>query len=67
MDINTMNDFLLGSNGQEIGPMIPMIITSREQAYRTAAWIKLMGEMLPHEDEDEHPTFEQVEEAIRNT
>ena len=63
--INTLNDFLLNTNGQQMGPMLPMVITSREQAYRTAAWIKAMAIVLPP-GEDEH-SFEEIEEAIRNT
>jgi hypothetical protein len=61
----TQNDFLLGGNGEALQPILPIVIRTREQAYRTAAWIKLMGVILPHEDEES--TFEEVEEAIRNT
>jgi hypothetical protein len=65
-DIRTDNDFFLGTNGNEVAPMLPVIIASKEQAYRTAAWIKLMGEMLPSEGEGT-TTFEEVENAIMNT
>lgn len=65
--IRTDNDFLIGSNGRTMAPMMPLVITSREQAYRTAAWIKTMAVMLPHEEGDDGPSFEEVEQAIRNT
>lgn len=62
--IRTDNDFFFGSDGRSIAPMMPVVITTREQAYRTAAWIKLMAVVLPPGDGD---TFEAIEEAIRNT
>lgn len=63
--VNTKNDFLFGSDGRTLAPMMPPFITTREQAYRTAAWIKTMAIMLPTEDEEN--TFEEIEEAIRNS
>ena len=66
-EIRTSNDFMIGGNGSSVGPpLLPMQITTREQAYRTAAWIELMGEMLPSEG-DGSLTYEQVREAIMNT
>lgn len=62
--IDTQNDFLIGSNGSEIVPFMPIVITSREQAYRTAAWIKTMAVILPAE---EGHTYDEIEEAIQNT
>lgn len=68
MSIRTDNDFFLGTDGRQAAPMLPVVITSREQAYRTAAWIKLMGSTLPSENPYEPTvTFEDVEEAIMNT
>lgn len=67
-EIVTNNDFLIGSDGQGVGPpLLPMRITTREQAFRTAAWIEIMGETLPSEHDDDAPTYEQVREAILNT
>jgi len=63
--VNTNNDFMIGSDGQSLGAFLPVRITTRQQAYRTAAWIKLMGFTLP--DEDEPSTFEEVEQAIMGT
>lgn len=62
---NTSNDFLIGSNGVELAPFSPLVITTREQGYRTAAWIKLMSMILPHEEQEN--TYEEIEEAISNT
>lgn len=61
----TDNDFLLGGNGETISPFLPIAITSREQAYRTAAWIKALGAILPHEEQEN--TYEEIERAIFNT
>lgn len=59
------NDFLIGTNGEAIAPMWPVIITTKQQAYRTIAWIKLLSVVLP--DEELASTYEEVEEAIRST
>lgn len=64
-EIDTSNDFLLGSNGDAIAPMLPVVITSREQAYRTAAWLELMAPVLPAKDPG--VTYEQVRAAVANT
>jgi hypothetical protein len=65
MEHETKNDFLFASDGQTIAPILPVVIKTRQQAYRTAAWIKLMGYGLP--DEDVASAYEQVEQAIENT
>lgn len=65
MDVRTDNDFLLGSNGDVMGPTLPFAVRTRQQAYRTAAWLKLLGEVLP--DEDPPSEYGEVETAIRNT
>lgn len=64
-DIETINDFLIVSRGKTLAPLMPILITSRQQAFRTAAWIALMGEMLPNEEVAS--TFDEVSTAIRNT
>lgn len=61
----TDNDFLLGTNSVGMVPGLPLVICTRQQAYRTAAWIKLMGEVLP--DEDPASEYGDVETAIANT
>ncbi len=63
--MRTDNDFLFGSNGKTLGPMVPIVITTQEQAYRTAAWIEAMAIILPHEEEK--ATYEEIREAVRNT
>jgi hypothetical protein len=44
---------------------MPVYITTKQQAYRTAAHIKLMATLLP--DELGEHSYEEVEEAIKNT
>jgi hypothetical protein len=61
----TENDFMIGGNLAGITPALPMHIRTRQQAYRTAAWIKLMGELL--DDEDPATPYEDIETAIANT
>jgi len=66
--IKTDNDFMFGSNGVSIQPVLTPVITTREQAFRTAAWIKLMGYALPSENpEGDTVLFQDVEEAIMET
>lgn len=65
-DIRTDNDFFLGSDGASVGPNLPMRITTREQAYRTAAWIELMASTLPSEG-DGVLSYEDVREAVMNS
>jgi hypothetical protein len=64
-DIHTYNDFMMSSNGTSVINLLPLRIETKQQAYRTAAWIKLMGEML--DDEDPATSYEDVETAIANT
>lgn len=66
MTIRTDNDFMIGTDGQKLAAMRPVNITTREQAYRTAAWIEVMAITLPTESDDP-PTFEDIREAIRDT
>ncbi len=64
-DVNTANDFAFAGGGDVLIPLLSVKITTREQAYRTAAWIETMGIILPHEEEE--ATYEEIREAIRNT
>lgn len=66
MTIRTTNDFMIGTDGRQLAAILPVNITTREQAYRTAAWIETMAVTLPTETDDP-PTFEQVREAIRGS
>lgn len=65
MEPSTKNDFFIGTDGTKLAAVLPVAITTREQAYRTAAWIELMGITLPREEQEN--TYEEVREAIRNT
>ena len=68
MDIRTDNDFMFGSDGERLAPMLVVDIRTKQQAYRTAAWIETMGFILPDEDEgDNNSTYEEIRQAIRNT
>lgn len=68
MEIETKNDFLLGATGSHLSSMLPIHITTREQAFRTAAWIALMGYGLPSENPNGvRIEFEDVKRAIENT
>lgn len=42
------------------------IFRTREQAFRYAAHLAAQAELLPHEEEDEPFTFEQVLNAVRS-
>jgi len=65
--MNTANDFLFGGDHEQVSPLIPVKIVSRDQAFRTAAWIEFMAQTLPDEVEGEHPTYDEVKEAVRGT
>ena len=64
-DIRTDNDFAFSGNRRGIAPTLPVVIHTKQQAYRAAAWIKLMSETLP--DENPATSYEDVETAIANT
>jgi len=64
-DINTTNDFMIGGNNDYLTPLFPVKIATKQQAYRTAAWIKLLAEVLP--DEEVGSSYEEIETAISNT
>lgn len=61
----TTNDFFIGSNGKTLIPLFPIQITSRQQAYRTAAWLKVLALTIP--DDGTGDTYETIEEAINNS
>lgn len=63
--VDTRNDFLLAGNGNGIIPMLPMRVTDRQQAYRTAAWLVSMAAILP--DDGTRATFQEVLSAVSNT
>lgn len=68
-EIDTLNEFLLSKGGSGMGayvaPKMYPHFTTRQQAYRFAAWCTLMGETLPPEGVDR--SFEEIRDAIRNT
>jgi hypothetical protein len=71
--IDTTNEFMLGATsghagfglGAYIMPSLLPRCNTRQQAYRLAAWLETMAEVLPAEP-GEH-TYEQIRNAIRNT
>lgn len=63
--VNTLNDFMIGTNSAGMAPHLPMRITTQQQAFRTAAWIVAMGCLLPQEDPA--PSFDEILTAIQNT
>lgn len=67
--IETINDFGFGANGSAIRPLVPVLITTQQQAFRTAAWILCLAEVLSDglPAEDPPSSFENVLHAIRNT
>lgn len=64
-DVTTANDFFLAGNEARIAPLVPMVITTRQQAYRTAAWLEVMAMVLPPEPGDH--SYDAVRTAIANT
>jgi hypothetical protein len=43
-DIDTSNDFLVGSNGLRIVPTLPIRAMDKEQALRLAAWLVVLAD-----------------------
>jgi hypothetical protein len=66
-EVNTANDFGLGWNAANgIVPMLPIRrLQTKQQAYRLAAWLEAMAEMLP--DEIPAHNMEEIRTAIRNS
>lgn len=67
MSVRTDNDFAFGSRTGEIAPLVRPVITTRQQAYRTIAWLEFMAEVNTLPDETPASTLDEVREAIRNT
>lgn len=64
--VRTDNDFLLAKHGSVLVFMLKIsAIRTRQEAFRTAAWLVCMGEVLPNEVPGSE--FEEVLEAVRNT
>jgi len=68
--INISNEFMisLGSTPPDhkvIAPLRVPRFRTRQQAYRCAAWIVAMAEVLPNETDDD--TFLDILDAIKNT
>lgn len=63
--VETANDFLFGTNRSALYPMVPVRITTRQQAFRAAAWMVSMAEVLP--EEDPPSSFDEVLAAIQRT
>lgn len=69
MSVDASNDFMIGGNGNELGPILPLRCRTREQAFRAAAWLISLGEVLPTEahEGEEMLTYEEVLKAVRST
>lgn len=64
--VNTSNDFIFAYNqARGVVAMTVVQAQTRQQAYRAAAWLVAMGEMLP--DENPASSFEEVLAAVRST
>jgi hypothetical protein len=61
-EIETMNDHLIGMQGDLITVMIPPTRMSVDEALRFAAWIVAMADASPS-----HTRFEAVLRAVENT
>lgn len=64
--VRTDNDFMVGATSTTVGPMAPPMCTTRDQAYRFAAWMVELAFVLPEEPDGGH-SFEAIREAVRNT
>lgn len=65
IEINTMNEFGLGLQMKTIRPIAFPQFTTKQQAYRFAAWLVFMAESLPDEMLDH--SFLEIADAIKNT
>lgn len=65
IQVNTMNEFGLGKQMDLIRPIAFPQFTTKQQAFRFAAWLVFMAETLPDETMDH--TFLEIAEAIKNT
>lgn len=64
-DIETVNDSLIASNGGRLTSVIPLNISTRQQAYRAAAYLVSMAVGMP--DEEKASSFEDVLSAVQAT
>jgi len=64
IEVDNTNEFGLGGQAGTIRPIRYPEFTTRQQAWRFAAWLKLMARTLPEEPLDH--TFEEIEDAIKN-
>lgn len=70
-EADASNDLLLvvrtlSNGGRALTTLgVPLIITSKQMAYRIAAWMKVYAELL--DDEPLASTFEEVELAVHNS
>lgn len=59
-EINTMNEFLVGTDGETISVMRSKGVYTKEEALRLAAWLVVLADPL-----DER--WPAIKEAVRNT
>lgn len=65
--IETINEFGLGvREGLGIRPIAHPMFRNKQQAYRFAAWLMEMSEVLPDDSLGAH-SFEQIREAIKRS
>lgn len=65
VEVNTANEFLLGSTADQAVPLVHPVFTTKQSAYRFIAWLECMAEALP--DETPAHTIEDVRRAVHNT
>lgn len=61
-DIETMNDHLIGMQGDLITVMVPPTRMGKEEALRFAAWLVVMADMTPN-----HERFSAILSAVEST
>lgn len=64
-EVRTINDSLIGMRGEMITASAPLRIGTRQEAYRAAAWILVLAEVL--KDDGTAHTFDEVFVAVRAT
>jgi hypothetical protein len=65
-EIDTTNEFMLGKNARGLMPGMHPMFRNKQSAYRFAAWLLEMSDLLPDDSLGPH-SFEQVREAIRRS
>lgn len=63
-EINTTNEFLFSYGHKRLSPMLPIACFTRQQAYRAAAYLVAMSEVLP--EEPQASSFKDILKAVRN-